>query len=171
MNFIRRRWKWIAALWLVSLLWWGVPRCFDSWQLEHRQAALLKAIEQRTPSVYADLVSTSYADDWNFQQEAIRKAMDDVAAQFLTLKISTESATWKQAGTEATWSADLTLSGKPVTEFGALILSASAKTKPTFSFVWRKEGWGAWTWKLVAVKNPELDVPSGYEPGSLSQVK
>ena len=63
MNFLRRHWKIVLGIWLLSLLWWGVPRCFDGWQLEHRQAELLRAIEERNHRAYNDLISSEYADD------------------------------------------------------------------------------------------------------------
>jgi hypothetical protein len=175
MNFIRRYWKILLGFWIISLLWWGVPRCFDSWQLEHRQAELLKAIEQRTPKAYADLISSDYKDEWKFTNEKIRRSMDDVSAQFLTLKIEAKSAEWERSDQqgipEASYVTEFALSGKPITPIGELILSQGDQLKVPFTFVWRREGWGAWNWKLVAVKQPDLDIPSDYEPGQLSELR
>lgn len=171
MNFLRRHWKIVLGIWLLSLLWWGVPRCFDSWQLEHRQAELLRAIEQRDHKSYADLISLEYADDWHFNSEKITKTMDDVSAQFLTLKIQNANPQWKKEGREAHLSADLSLSGKAVTPIGDLMLGDEARPKSPFVFVWRKEGWGAWTWKLVVIRNPSLEIPESYVPGQLSELR
>ena len=171
MNFLLRHWRIVLGIWLLSLLWWGVPRCFDSWQLEHRQAELLRAIEQRDHKSYADLISLEYADDWHFNSEKITKTMDDVSAQFLTLKIQNANPQWKKEGREAHWSADLSLSGKAVTPIGDLMLGDEARPKSPFVFVWRKEGWGAWTWKLVVIRNPSLEIPESYVPGQLSELR
>ena len=171
MNLLRRHWKIVLGIWLFSLLWWGVPRCFDSWQLEHRQAELLRAIEQRSHKAYADLISTGYADDWRFNEQKITRTMDDVASQFLTLKIQAANPQWNKADGEAQWSADLSLSGQAVTPIGELMLGGEARPKSPFVFVWRKEGWGAWTWKLVAIKNSSLEMPESYEPGQLSELR
>lgn len=169
MSFLRRHWKIVVGLWLASLLYWGVPRCFDSWQLAHRQEELLRAIEQRNPKAYADLIAPSYADDWKFTNDLIRKMMDDISAQFLTLKITPQSPQWQSEGTEAKFTTGFTLSGKPITPAGELILTEGSRPHDPFTFVWKREGWGAWTWKLVAVKNPSLEIPDSYEPGSLSE--
>jgi hypothetical protein len=97
--------------------------------------------------------------------------MDDVSAQFLTLKLTPQNPQWSLDGANAEFTTGLTLTGKPVTPVGQLILTEAARSRNTYSFHWRKEGWGAWTWKLIAVKNPNLQIPEGYEPGSLSEQK
>ena len=101
--------------------------------------------------------------------------MDDVSAQFLTLKIEPKSAEWERSDQqgipEASYVTEFALSGKPITPIGELILSQGDKLKVPFTFVWRREGWGAWNWKLVAVKQPDLDIPSDYEPGQLSELR
>ena len=171
MNFLRRHWKIVLGIWLVSLLWWGVPRCFDGWQLERRQAELLRAIEERNHKAYTDLISSEYADDWHFNGEKITRTMDDVSSQFLTLKVQTANPQWNKSGSEAQWSADLSLSGKAVTPIGELMLGDEARPKAPFVFIWRKAGWGAWTWKLIAIKNSSLEIPEGYEPGQLSELR
>jgi hypothetical protein len=35
-------------------------------------------------------------------------------------------------------------------------------------FLWKREAWRPWSWQLVSVQNPALDIPSDYRPGNLS---
>lgn len=168
MAFLKRYWKLIGAIWLVSLVIWGIPRLRNTWQLENRMGTLLKGIEARNARMYLGVVSESYADEWKFTSDQITRAFDDVSAQFLTLKIEPMAPVWTIGDTEATCEMTFKVSGKPVTPIGELILSEASSIKTPFRFKWRKEGWGAWTWKLIAVENTEIEPPSGYTPGAFS---
>lgn len=169
MGFLKKYWKWILLAELISLLIWGVPRLSNDWQLEHRQMELMKAIADRKPGVYTDLVSQKYLDEWQFNTDKVQKAMDDVAVQFLTLNIVPEAVGWQKNGkTEATWQGHLRFKGTVASPIGQMILDESQKLKEPFSFVWTKESWTPWSWKLSAVTNPALEVPSDYQPGMLS---
>jgi hypothetical protein len=35
-------------------------------------------------------------------------------------------------------------------------------------FLWKREAWRPWSWQLVSVQNPALDIPSDYRPGNLT---
>lgn len=168
MNFLKRNWKLVLVLWIVGLAVWGIPRLRDQWQLEHRQVELLRGIADRNARTYSALVSPTYADEWKFTSTMIQRAMDDVAAQFLTMKIEPINPVWKIGDKEATCELTLKMTGKPATPMGDLILSKAEELKTPIKFTWRKEGFGAWTWKLVAVSIPDMEVPEGYTPGMLS---
>lgn len=165
-RFPRKRLMLVVLVLAAGL--WGLPRLSSEWQLDRCQQDLFRAIEQRDTRTAWGLVSEEYADHWNFDAAAIRLAMDDVAAQFLTLKITPGSASWVRSGKTATHQAVLQLSGKSIGPLGPAILQRATELKAPFEFTWRKEAVWPWSWRLVRVAQPEVEVGEGYTPGMFS---
>jgi hypothetical protein len=50
-----------------------------------------------------------------------------------------------------------------------MMLTMTRQLDQPFSFHWKKEGWWPWTWRLVNITNPALELPDGYRPGMFSE--
>jgi hypothetical protein len=67
------------------------------------------------------------------------------------------------------YTATMRLNGRSLTPVGEMMLSMTRQLDQPFSFHWKKEGWWPWTWRLVNITNPALELPDGYRPGMFSE--
>ncbi len=115
------------------------------------------------------MVSTDYRDQWTMDRDQIGSALRDVSRQFLTLRLE-----WTEARYDRTPDGAIALTttprldGKPLTPIGEMMLSTARRLDQPFTFHWKKEGWWPWTWRLVNITNPSLEIPDGYSPGMFS---
>ena len=138
-------------------------------QIEKRQASLIEGIERRSPARIQRLLSRDYGDRWGFTSEQIVESMVDAGSQFMALVVTPEDQTivFGEEG-EATVTARLILSGKPVGPVGNEVTRQINQLKEPFVFVWKKQSFLPSSWRLVRVDNAALpDDLYGYEPGDI----
>lgn len=169
-NFVRRRWRWIVALNVLSLAWWFLSQGVTAQsQVAHRTEALRQALASKNSEQVFSFLSEDYADQWNLSGDQLRLAVRDVNAQFLTLQVQWEDPQLTVDGRTATLTAKPRLEGKTLTAVGEYMLRESRRFQAPFEFHWQKEGIWPWSWKVTRLAQPELQIPSGYRPGMLSE--
>ena len=146
-----------------------VFRWNSSAQLAKSQAALLSGIEDNRWARCESQISERYADRWGWKRDDLRLVFQDIRSQFLALGLHLDGATWDMAGERATFSGRLRLEGAPI-GIGASIQSMVNRETAPIVFRWEKESWQPWSWKLVSINHPEIDV-DGYEPGDLGRAR
>ncbi len=140
--------------------------------LEKRQASLLDGIGRRSPGRIQRLVAEDYSDRWGFSREEIVTSMVDVGSQFLALVVTSESekARLEIREARATWTAKLTLGGKPISPVGQEAMRQINQLEEPFVFTWEKKSFLPASWKLVQVENRSLpDDLFGYQPGDIGR--
>jgi hypothetical protein len=157
----------VSGLFFVALL--VTLQMRPSRQVGKRQAALVEGIEGRSPARIQRLLSEAYADRWGFTGEKIVGTIVDAGSQFMALVVTSgdQSIVFGEEG-EATVTARLLLSGKPLGPIGNEVTRQINQLKEPFVFVWKKEGVLPSSWRLVSIDNAALpDDLYGYEPGDI----
>lgn len=115
------------------------------------------------------MVSKSYRDQWGMDRDQIGSAFRDVSRQFLTLRVEWADPQFAAGPNDTiTLTTKPKLDGKSISPIGEVMLSTARRLDQPFTFHWKKEGWWPWTWRLVNITNPDLELPAGYSPGMLS---
>jgi hypothetical protein len=164
--------RWIIIAAISSLLLVVVLVAFEmrpSAQISKRQASLIEGIERRSPPRIQRLLAKDYGDRWGFTSEQIVESMVDAGSQFMALVVTpvNQSVVFGEGG-EATVSARVILSGKPVGPVGNEVTRQINQLKEPFVFVWKKQSFLPSSWRLVRVDNAALpDDLYGYDPGDI----
>ena len=169
-RFVRRSWRWLLALQALSFLVWLLSQGVTAEsQVRHRSEAFRRALAEGRSAKAWNMVSAEYQDKWGMNKDQIGAAFRDVSRQFLTLRIDwtdPQFAPGPDGGYTLTTVPHV--DGRSFSPVGEVILSTARQFREPFTFHWKKEGWWPWTWRLVSISHPELEIPSGYTPGMFS---
>lgn len=170
LGFLRRSWRWLLAFQVAALVVWLLSQGVTAEsQVRHRAEGFRRALTDGRSAKAWNMVSAEYRDQWSMDRDQIGSALRDVSRQFLTLRLEWTEARFDRLpdGTMALTTTPR-LDGKPLTPIGEMMLSTARRLDQPFTFHWKKEGWWPWTWRLVNITNPSLDIPDGYTPGMFS---
>lgn len=170
LGFLRRSWRWLLAFQFAALVVWLLSQGVTAEsQVRHRAEGFRRALADGRSAKAWNMVSPDYRDQWTMDRDQIGSALRDVSRQFLTLRLE-----WTEARYDRTPDGAIALTttprldGKPLTPIGEMMLSTARRLDQPFTFHWKKEGWWPWTWRLVNITNPSLEIPDGYSPGMFS---
>ena len=170
LGFLRRSWRWLVTFQLAALIVWLLSQGLTAEsQVRHRAEAFRRALAEGRSAKAWHMVSADYRDQWDMDRDQIGSALRDVSRQFLTLRVE-----WVDPRYEAAADGGLTLTtvprldGKSLTPVGEMMLSTARRLEQPFTFHGKKEGWWPWTWRIVNITNPALEIPEGYTPGMFS---
>lgn len=170
LSFARRSWRWLVTFQLAAVVVWLVSQGVTAEsQVRHRAEGFRRALADGRSAKAWHMVSPDYRDQWGMNRDQIGSALRDVSRQFLTLRLDWVDPIVGDAG-DGTIALTTTprLDGKPITPIGEMMLSTARRLDQPFTFHWKKEGWWPWTWRLVNITNPALELPEGYAPGMFS---
>jgi hypothetical protein len=145
------------GLWLTQL--WSAEK-----QVHLHSEHLLRKIEKRNWSAARDFVAPDYHDEWGDDRALLLRRLRLVLRFFSSLTIKAATPLVQLEPPFGVWRARVELAGK---DAGAevtpeIIRRVNGLTTP-FELRWHHESWKPWDWKLVEVRNPELDVPAGFD--------
>jgi hypothetical protein len=167
--FVRRYWMWFGAAaalgWIVWLLAQGLTM---EAQVAKRKDRFRRALQEKDVSKAMAMVSLDYRDQWKFSRDDLHLVFRDITTQFLSLEIKFTDERVERRGRDIIYTSRARLDGQPLTPVGSMMTSFSAQHRDPFVFTWTKEGWWPWTWRLINVENPTLEVPANYQPGIFS---
>lgn len=170
LGFLRRSWRWLLAFYGAAFVAWLLSQGLTAEsQVRHRAEGFRRALTDGRSAKAWNMVSTDYRDQWAMDRDQIGSALRDVSRQFLTLRLEWSDARYDRSpdGSIALTTTPR-LDGKPLTPIGEMMLSTARRLDQPFTFHWKKEGWWPWTWRLVNITNPALEIPDGYTPGMFS---
>jgi hypothetical protein len=169
-GIVRRSWRWLLSLQLAAVVAWLLSQGVTAeGQVRHRADQFRRALAEGRSAKAWHMVSPDYRDAWGMDRDQIGSALRDVSRQFLTLRIEWVDPRFEPTGDGAIALTTLPrLEGKSITPIGEMMLSTARRLDEPFTFVWRKEGWWPWTWRIVKISNPALEIPDGYSPGMFS---
>jgi hypothetical protein len=157
--------NWIVVGAVLLMAYLLVFRWNTNSQLELHQTALIAGIEDNRWGPCEKRISANYEDRWGWKRDDLRLVFQDIRSQFLVLGLHLEDAKWDVAGKKATLTARIRVEGTPF-GIGSSIQSMINRESAPMVFKWEKESWQPWSWKLVSMNHPEIEV-DGYEPGDL----
>jgi hypothetical protein len=145
------------GLWLAQL--WSAEK-----QVRLHSQHLLRQIEKRNWTAAGEFVAAEYRDEWGDDRALLLSRLRLALRFFSSLTISARTPLVQLEPPFGIWRARVELAGK---DAGAemtpeIIRRVNSLTTP-FELRWRHESWKPWDWKLVEVRNPELDVPAGFD--------
>jgi len=171
LRFVRGSWRWLVTFQVVAVVGWLLSQGVTAEsQVAHRSEAFRRALADGRSARAMSLISDDYRDPWGMGREEMGAALRDIIRQFLTLRVEwgdPQFAAGPEGGMRLT--AKLRLEGKSLTPVGEMMLSMARQLNEPFTFHWKKEGWGPWSWRLVSITHPELELPAGYTPGMFSE--
>ncbi|MFT4637616.1 MAG: hypothetical protein ACI8T1_000926 [Verrucomicrobiales bacterium] len=145
-------------------------RWTSSSQLEKQQAELMSGIEDARWGRCESGISENYLDRWGWNRLDLIAVFKDVRSQFLVLGIHFDNPVWDIADRKATMVAHIRLEGTPL-GVGSEIQRMVKREKSPLTFSWEKESWTHWSWRLVRMDHPELEIPDSYTPGDLVKAR
>ncbi len=153
-----------AGLVLAGLvIWLALPHWRPLVQLQWRQEAFLKAVEDRKPRRIDDLVASDYEDQWGLDRDGLIRACDDFRRYFLSMTLEPVDAEIFIEEGQGIYRARIRLQGSPVGP-GSLIRTEANRLQTPFVFTWKRSGLFPWQWLLWRVENEELPTLRGYDP-------
>ncbi len=134
-------------------------------QLRAAQSRLLTAISKKDAAACAKLVHPDYTDNWNFTAADWPALLADLRTLSPILEIIAVGPDYEADNGVVDTALQVKSVGGPASEF---IQGQSAELKETTRFIWKRDAWRPWSWRLVSVQNPALEIPDDYRPGRYS---
>lgn len=141
------------GLWLAQL--WPAEN-----QVRLHSEHLLRQLEKKNWSAVGDFIAPEYRDDWRDDRALVLSRLQVTLRFFSSLTITATSQKVRLDPPGGTWSARIQLAGRGG-EFAPEILSRVNSLTTPFELHWRQQSWKPWDWQLVAVSNPQLELPGG----------
>ena len=145
---------------------------FTSWhflnpgaQLKSAQSRLLRALSQKDAAACSKLVHPDYTDQWNFTAKDWPGILQDLRTLSPILEITMVNPAIDSGSGLVDTSLRVQSNGSPA---AGMIAERVTELQEMTRFIWKREAWRPWSWRLVSVQNPVLDIPSDYRPGNLT---
>lgn len=147
----------LAVIWGVYLFrLWQPPR-----QIDLHNHHLLEQIEQHDWKAAAEFIGETYQDRWGNDRKSLLERLPRVFHALGKTRIESSAIAIRPEQGRGFWTAKITISGTG--EFADFIQSRVNSLDAPFEFEWQRGATWPWDWKLVAVRNPALEI-SDYAP-------
>jgi hypothetical protein len=143
----------VAVIWGVYLarLWQGQR------QVELHNVHLLAAIENHNWKTVGEFVGTNYRDQWGNDRALLLERLPEVFRALPNVRIESKDVSVQASNGRGSWTARVTV--KSNGEFADFIQNRVNSLESPFEFEWKRGATWPWDWKLVAVRNPALEIP------------
>jgi len=147
----------VAVIWGIYLFrLWQPQRQID---LHNRH--LLEQIEQHDWKAVAEFIGEAYQDRWGNDRKLLLERLPQVFRALGKTRIESSAVAVRHEEGRGFWTAKITVSGTG--ELADYIQSRVNSLDAPFEFEWKPGATWPWDWKLVAVRNPALEI-SEYRP-------
>ena len=134
-------------------------------QLKSAQARLLRAISQKDAAACGKLIHPDYTDQWNFTAGDWPGILKDLRTLSPILEVTMVNPVLDSGNGVVDTSLRVQSNGGHAS---GMISEKALELQEMTRFLWKREAWRPWSWQLVSVQNPALDIPSDYRPGNLT---
>ena len=149
---------------LIIAAFWGVY-LFRLWQpqrqIELHNVHLLAQIEKHNWKSVGEFIGENYQDRWGNDRKLLLERLPQVFRALGNTRIESSAVVIRQDQDRGYWAAKITIKGTG--EFADFIQSRVNSLEAPFEFEWQPGATWPWDWKLVAVRNPVLEI-SDYAP-------
>jgi hypothetical protein len=147
----------VAVIWGLYLFrLWQPQRQID---LHNRH--LFEQIEQHDWKAVANFIAETYQDRWGNDRKTLLERLPQVFRALGKTRIESSAVAVRAEDGRGFWTAKVTVRGTG--EYAAYIQSRVNSLEAPFEFEWQRGATWPWDWKLVAVRNPALEI-SEYAP-------
>jgi hypothetical protein len=147
----------VAAVWGVYLFRLWQPQR----QIELHNRHLLEQIERHDWKAVGEFIGDGYQDRWGNDRRLLLERLPRVFRALGETRIESGAATVRREEGDGFWTAKITVKGTG--EFADFIQSRVNSLDAAFEFEWQRGATWPWDWKLISVRNPELEI-SDYTP-------
>src|SRR4051794_14869508 len=148
----------LALVLATYLIWlWGAEH-----QVRLHTDHLLKAIETKSWSSFAEFVGDDYHDQWNEDRALVLERTRAVFTYLRGVHLQVIDPSVQRENRVAKWQANIRVETSD-NEFGALVKERVNSLSTPFTLEWRRVSSKPWDWKLVRVSNPSLEIPAGFD--------
>lgn len=142
----------VAAAWGVYVWFlWQPERQVDLHNLH-----LLEQIEKHDWKAVGEFIGADYQDRWGNDRARLLERLREVFRVLPNAKITANTRLIRIEERRGYWTAKVTI--KSSGEYADYIEGRVNTLGAPFEFEWKRGGW-PWNWTLVAVRNPELEIP------------
>jgi hypothetical protein len=143
----------VAVIWgfYLARLWQG-PR-----QVELHNVHLLAAIEKHNWKAVGEFVGGDYRDQWSNDRALLLERLREVFRALPNARIESRDVSVQTSDGRGSWTARITV--KSTGEFADFVQNRVNSLESPFEFEWKRGATCPWDWKLVAVRNPALEIP------------
>jgi len=144
----------VWAIWLVRL--WQPQR-----QVELHSAHLLQSIQKKDWKSVAGQVSPAYQDRWGHDRAVLLERLREVFRVLSNPRIEAASPAVRHENGHGYWTAKITLTASG--ELADYVQNRVNSIETPFELEWQAGATWPWDWKLVCVRNPDLETGE-YSP-------
>jgi len=143
----------VAVIWGIYLarLWQGQH------QVDLHSAHLLAAIEKHDWKAVGEFAGSDYRDQWGNDRALLLERLPEVFRALPNARIESNVVSAQANKDRGSWTARLTV--QSTGEFADYIQNRVNSLELPFEFEWKRGATWPWDWKLVAVRNPALEIP------------
>jgi hypothetical protein len=144
----------VAVIWGIYLarLWQGQR------QVELHNVHLLAAIEKHDWKAVGEFVGNDYRDQWGNDHALLLERLREVFRALPNARIESNDVSTQAGNGRGSWTARITV--KSTGEFADFVQNRVNTLESPFEFEWKHGATWPWDWKLVAVRNPALEIPN-----------
>jgi hypothetical protein len=143
---------------IVAMIWgfylarlWQAPR-----QVELHSVHLLAQIEKKNWKTAGEFVGSDYQDRWGNDRGLLLERLREIFRVLPNARIEFSNATTRIENGRSYWSAKINVKGSG--EFADFIEGRVNTLESPFEFEWQRGATWPWDWKLIAVRNPDLEI-------------
>ena len=143
----------VAVIWGIYLArLWQAER-----QVDLHSVHLLAQIEKKNWKAVGDFIGNDYQDRWGNDRALLLERLPETFRALPSARIESTAVTTRTENGRGYWTAKITITAAgPYADF---IQGQVNSLESPFEFEWRRGATWPWDWKLVAVKNPALEIP------------
>lgn len=131
-------------------------------QVRKHSEHLLEAITDKDWDAFEKFIAENYHDQWGHDRETVLQRTRAVARYARGLKLSAIAPNVRTENRVGYWRAYISIEGDKESEVIAVMQERVNKLKTAFELEWRRQSGKPWDWKLVSVRNSELELPTEY---------
>ncbi|PZR75855.1 MAG: hypothetical protein DLM73_04205 [Chthoniobacterales bacterium] len=125
-------------------------------QIELHNAHLLSQIEKKNWATVAEFVADDYQDRWGNDRALLLEGLREVFRALPNVRIEPADPVMRTENSSGYWTAKITI--RATGEFAAMIEARVNSLPAPFELEWPHRSAKPWDWKLVCVRNPELEI-------------
>lgn len=131
-------------------------------QVSKHSEHLLNAIVDRDWDRFEKFIAEDYHDQWGHDREMVMQRTRAVARYARGLQINAIAPNVWIENRVGYWRAYISIEGDKDNEVVALMKERVNTVKTPFELKWHRKSGKPWDWKLVSVRNSELELPEAY---------
>lgn len=129
-------------------------------QVRKHSEHLLEAIIDKDWDEFESFLAEDYRDQWGHDRTAVLERTRAVARYARGLQFDVVAPNARIDGQVGYWRAFISIDGDKDNEVIALMKERVNTLKTPFELEWHRRSGKPWDWKLVSVRNPELELPT-----------